>query len=56
MQMDQIIGEAAVLETFHGGSVATIGTELYQAFGSDLENRFGQARRQFLGPGETGRD
>ena len=38
LQMDQIIGEAAkVLETFHGGSVATIGAELYRAFGSDGE-------------------
>ncbi|QKT07698.1 MCE family protein [Gordonia sp. X0973] len=36
IQMDAIIAEAArVLETFRGGSVATIGTELYQAFGAN---------------------
>ena len=39
MQMDELIGEAAqVLATFRTGSVATVSTELAQAFGGDQES------------------
>ena len=39
MQMDAIIAQAAkMLETFHGGSVATISKEMYLAFGADGES------------------
>ncbi|GAB11157.1 Mce family protein [Gordonia araii NBRC 100433] len=49
MQMDAIIARAAkVLETFRGGSVATIGNELYRAFGAD-----GDALAKFVANGSA---